>query len=811
MAIVLNGSTIEIDTGIASGTATGGSANTLTGSGFGSWANRIVWITSGTGSGQSRFIRTATSTTLTVEPNWDVNPASGSTFSIGYTWADIDSALAGVTASSPNFYLVPYNLFLKAGGFIGATRESVRFTVSVPTMTSARGSLWQQGRLLNTGIGVDGGAVEFALTDNNNSNFYSSFLAGRVRWYGVAAAALPGGANYTLSTATTGGAAKDPSDLRDTKFNNIYVLLWTGDSAARVQTQNKPIWPAGATTPNLSDMTFVDNVIIINGDGGAGANTHYFGFTFDGVPRDPTFLKPYWVWSTTTKEGTYFWDTSAPSFANTFAATVFWAGTPSTAGFYTGRTVNVQTRQTNGSALASSLIGLWNNAGNAAWFEGINASDGTPINSLTITTDGSGNYANPHPAVAGQSGLVVAERLKAAGATQYGPWTVRARKYGYLEAGGVRNYMNNSTETLIMSLDAAITQTNGATVAAYTEIETSAKLYDRYQYHLSLAANIKTDNGLTRSGTLINAGAYNVTIDATAASVFSLVGNTITIKASTFTGDITTTGVITLANGAIFVGTRTDANGTVAPPKTVSITGLAAGSRLRIYNNTTATEVVNQVVAGTSYSATYLEGAGYTTGDTLTITATWVSGTSAKLPYSTQVVVGSSGWSALISQQDDTVYNTNGIDGSGITEFTPDYPNVQVDISDGDGSTSLNRLYAWFAYTCTTENGIRNWFGGLVAEDSANFKIVTSLLNLKLDNTASTGVVFTGDLRLYRDDGLAPVVASTTGGGSITLYAGKVYTVNVGGSALTGAESAKLMSLPSASDNATAVWNKTLP
>jgi hypothetical protein len=41
-------------------------------------------------------------------------------------------------------------------------------------------------------------------------------------------------------------------------------------------------------------------------------------------------------------------------------------------------------------------------------------------------------------------------------------------------------------------------------------------------------------------------------------------------------------------------------------------------------------------------------------------------------------------------------------------------------------------------------------------------------------------VIFTGDLRLYRDDGVAPVVTSTTGGGSITLYAGKVYTVAVG-------------------------------
>jgi hypothetical protein len=37
---------------------------------------------------------------------------------------------------------------------------------------------------------------------------------------------------------------------------------------------------------------------------------------------------------------------------------------------------------------------------------------------------------------------------------------------------------------------------------------------------------------------------------------------------------------------------------------------------------------------------------------------------------------------------------------------------------------------------------------------------------------------------LYRDDGTSPVVASTTGGGSITLYADKVYTVAVGSAVL---------------------------
>jgi hypothetical protein len=806
MAITLSGSTIQIDTGIASGTATGGTSTTLTGSGFGAWSGRIVWITSGTGAGQSRFIRTATSTALAVEPNWDTAPTFGSVFSIGYTWADIDAAMASVTVSSPNFYLVPNNLTLLAGGFIGSINEHVRFTVSVPVVTTQAGSLWQQGRLLSSGVGVGGGSVEIAYA---GAGFNENNLSGFVRWYRANVAALPGVGGYRINDSVTSQGL----DFRDCYFNSFYVVARTADRIERCGFNTKPFWPKSAPAPALSNLSFIENSFIISGDNGAGADSHYFGLTFEGIPRDATFSVPYWVWSTTTKEGTYFWDTAAAAFASTFAASYWWPhGASSAAGFNTGYTVNLAARLAAGGGAPDTIIGLWDNAGNAAWFVGVNATDGRPVNSLTITTNASGNYANPHPAVAGQSGLVVAERIKQTGATQYGPWTVRARKYGYLEAGGSRSYTNGASETLFMVADAAITQTNGATVAAYTEIDTSAKLYDRYQYHLSLSANIKTDNGLTRSGSLINAGAYNVVINATAASAFALAGNTLTIKASTFTGDMTTTGVITLANGATFVGTRTDANGTIAPPKTVSITGITAGSRLQIYNVTTATEVVNAVVAGTSYSATYNEGTGYTAGNIVRVRLTYTSGTTAKLPYSAQAVVGASGWSVLAAQQNDTVYATLGIDGSTVTEFTPDYPNVQVDISDPDGSTRVDRLYAWFVHTQSSDaDGIRLWFGGIVPEDAANFRIVTSILNLKIDNVSASGVTFTDGRRLYRDDDASPLVSSTTGGGSITFFAGKVYTVNIGGSALTPSESAKLMSLPSSTDTASAVWNKTLP
>jgi len=241
------------------------------------------------------------------------------------------------------------------------------------------------------------------------------------------------------------------------------------------------------------------------------------------------------------------------------------------------------------------------------------------------------------------------------------------------------------------------------------------------------------------------------------------------------------------------------------------ISNIRPGSRLQVFNVTTDTEVVNEVVAGSTFTYLYEEGTEFTDGDLIRVRLARCLGSTASIGFEGFAVANPDGWSLFAAQDDDTVYNSNGIDGTTITEFVFDYPNIEIDINDPDGTTTITRLYAWFANERTSEQGIRTLIGGLVAEDEANYKVNTSRIDLKLDNIASTGVIFTGDLRLYRDDGLAPVVSSTTGGGSITLYAGKVYTVATGGSALTPTESAKLLGLPDSAATATAVRGELEP
>lgn len=110
------------------------------------------------------------------------------------------------------------------------------------------------------------------------------------------------------------------------------------------------------------------------------------------------------------------------------------------------------------------------------------------------------------------------------------------------------------TTTLVALPDFSITESNKATVDAYTELETPQKFYDRAKADLYDNYAGETATTVTRSGNLIDAGSYDVTIDATAVSAYDLTGNVITIKASTFTGNINTTGTFTLANGAVLDG-----------------------------------------------------------------------------------------------------------------------------------------------------------------------------------------------------------------------------------------------------------------
>jgi hypothetical protein len=218
------------------------------------------------------------------------------------------------------------------------------------------------------------------------------------------------------------------------------------------------------------------------------------------------------------------------------------------------------------------------------------------------------------------------------------------------------------------------------------------------------------------------------------------------------------------------------------------ISSILNGSRLQIYNTTTATQLVNAVVSGTSYAYNYNNGTEITTGDSIRIRLTLVG----RLPYQASVVASSSGFALTADQSAlDTIYTANAITGSTVSECAADYINDKIDITDGDNVTQVQRIYAWYRYNETTDSGIANWFNVLSAVDATNYVVAVPTLDLTINNVNATPLRVT-NARLYRSDGSTVIYATSN---SIQMDPDKVYAIATGGSALTVTENAVLMSL----------------
>ena len=257
--------------------------------------------------------------------------------------------------------------------------------------------------------------------------------------------------------------------------------------------------------------------------------------------------------------------------------------------------------------------------------------------------------------------------------------------------------------------------------------------------------------------------------------------NTTSFNSITVSGvmDFDTAGTYTLTNSIVnevtnssggtviinvsntIITTNTGPNITiVVPAQPISITNIVAGSRLRIYNSTSGAETLNIVVTGTSYISTYVEGGDYSDGDLVDIYLEKPD----KDEWSTTVVDTSNGFNVRASQINDLIYNLFNIDGSTVVKFAADYVQNDVDLVIG-GNWTMKELYAWWKYNLSTEQGIRNFFGGITAIDEANFRVNTAIVNLFLDNLNNASYIQTDNRRFFRDTADPyPVRRPTTSG-----------------------------------------------
>lgn len=405
--------------------------------------------------------------------------------------------------------------------------------------------------------------------------------------------------------------------------------------------------------------------------------------------------------------------------------------------------------------------------------------------------------------------------------------------YGYVLSNSLTNLwpLNNSVyggvairnQGFVLLQDTSITETDPTIVAAYTTLNNNAELYDYAKYYLYTNFAGQTATYVTGAG---NAGSYNVIINSAAAAVFNPASSLI-IKTSSFSGNLTNSGSLILAASSVVTNgtfttpniiqdiptaltgvtatgnlnyntntpitvtfTNCDIQGTVSNSgsaqvnitlvnstigvvgtnvvaeqfATISAPNLLSGSRVRVYDEDNAVELFNGVLASSGFSQSFV----YTADTTVTLTATYTSGATAKLGVSATGIFTANGVSFLNSQSDDTVYNGYAINGSAVTGYSADYAQDDVNLTLTTSWAAAD-AYAWWVYTLTTEDGIRNFFGGLTALDAGNIQNNASIVDLFLDNSTPNFIYQTDNIRFFKSDGVYPARTVTTGGGGIAV------------------------------------------
>lgn len=131
-------------------------------------------------------------------------------------------------------------------------------------------------------------------------------------------------------------------------------------------------------------------------------------------------------------------------------------------------------------------------------------------------------------------------------------------------------------------------------------------------------------------------------------------------------------------------------------------------------------------------------------------------------------------------------YNLIGVDGSLVTGFTADYVDDEVDISI-PSDWLMGDMYAWWKYNLTTQQGMKEFWKGITAEDEANFRIEPAIVDIFLDNLTAINTKQNDIRRIYRNaPNQYPVKNDgvTTGGGGLDVnWQDKVLAtvVTVGG------------------------------
>ena len=134
-------------------------------------------------------------------------------------------------------------------------------------------------------------------------------------------------------------------------------------------------------------------------------------------------------------------------------------------------------------------------------------------------------------------------------------------KYGFLAKTDTVTVNQDTKDFVGLLLNLSITESNKATVDAYTEIDTSAMVYDRASSYLEDNFGTELSLLIGKSGSQVDfdgGSATAIIVDSSAVSAFAYSGTTITVDSNTFTGGAIGTGTVTIQGATIIQNARYD-------------------------------------------------------------------------------------------------------------------------------------------------------------------------------------------------------------------------------------------------------------
>ena len=512
MAITFSSGVITISGDKDSGTASSGASTTLTDSSK-SWTTNaykeyIVFLTGGTGAGQTRRISSNSSTVLAVDPAWDTQPDATTTYKIGYDAPDIVSALPSNVAwdqnSADRVLIVNTTVTnINVTGSYGSLYTDYNFESDRCTFTSATGSYFQLGYIQSDGSG-GGGCTLIMRLSNPPTSYYEAALIGNTYLYAshyiVHKDPLFNDREFRFNNKFAGPSSIDGVDVRDCRFTGCAFCVRENDIFERNITENKVFFAlegeCSSFSGNMINSSSINPTSVTNG-----LNVYNLEFIGDTDASFSVREKPIFVnsasWTNVANSKLYLIDPVFQGGNIPYSSSIKWQGSFTTnQRIYFCREINIKTVDAALANLGSVNIRLVDTNGDAAWTASKSGTDYTPVKSEVLVSDVNGDYADV---------LVVTEDQYSGTHTTYRPFLLTARKYGYLEQFEfARDYKVSQTDQITMQVNNFVVAT-ASVAGAYTGISIDGaaqtitltasrdvqEIYDYAQWWMVQSANMQ--------------------------------------------------------------------------------------------------------------------------------------------------------------------------------------------------------------------------------------------------------------------------------------------------------------------------------